>query len=97
MENFVEAKYGIQFIHRVLAYVILGAVMFLFYTKQKFALNRVESQAINIVSITTILQVALGIFTIIFFVPIELALLHQVGAFFLLMSVIYSLFIFKKN
>jgi len=96
-KNFVEAKYGIQFIHRVLAYVILGAVMFLFYTKQKFALNKVESQAINIVSITTILQVALGIFTIIFFVPIELALLHQVGAFFLLMSVIYSLFIFKKN
>ena len=37
------------------------------------------------------------IFTLILVVPIWLAALHQIGAFFLLTATTYSLFIFSKS
>jgi len=39
----------------------------------------------------------LGVLTLLFEVPISLALLHQLGAFFLLLSIVYSIYLFKKN
>jgi cytochrome c oxidase assembly protein subunit 15 len=95
--NFVEAKYGVQFIHRILAFIILILVLLLMYIKQKYKLTKQENQAIIILSSVTSLQIFLGILTLIFIVPIPLALIHQLCAFLLLMSTVYCLFIFQKS
>ncbi len=96
-KNFIEGKYGVQFIHRVIALLIVTYIGFIWYNKRKIKLNKNENKAIIILTSITILQVLLGIFTLILYVPLSLALAHQLLAFFLLMSVIYCLFIFKKS
>ena len=96
-KNFVEGKYGVQFIHRTLAFVILFLITILMYKKEKSNLNNSENQAINILCSITILQILLGVFTLIYIVPIQLALAHQLCAFLLFMSTVYCLFIFKKS
>jgi cytochrome c oxidase assembly protein subunit 15 len=41
-------------------------------------------------------QFLLGVFTLLYAVPVWLGVVHQVGAFLLLASVVYALHSFKK-
>ena len=53
--------------------------------------------AVNTVSIIVFLQIIFGILALINGVPIWLGSIHQIGAFFLLASSVYCVFIFKKT
>ena len=64
---------------------------------KKLELENNQRTAVNLLVSLVIFQTILGILTLILKVPFSLAILHQVGAFFLLISVVYSLFIFKKS
>ena len=96
-KNFIEAPYGIQFVHRVLALIIVSFVLFIWFKGRKIELENNQRTAVNLLVSLVIFQTILGILTLILKVPFSLAILHQVGAFFLLISVVYSLFIFKKS
>lgn len=96
-KNFIEAPYGIQFVHRVLALIIVSFVLFIWFKGKKLELENNQRTAVNLLVSLVIFQTILGILTLILKVPLSLAILHQVGAFFLLISVVYSLFIFKKS
>ena len=96
-KNFIEAPYGIQFVHRVLAMVIVSFVGFMWFKGKKIKLEDNQISSLNIIISLVTFQTVLGILTLVLKVPLSLALVHQLGAFFLLMSVVYSLFVFKKS
>ena len=95
--NFVEAPYGIQFFHRTLAIIIVLFIVYIWRKSKNFSLNNNQIKSLNTLFILIILQTLLGIFTLIYEVPISLAALHQIGAFFLLSAAVYSKFIFSKS
>ena len=96
-KNFLEAPYGIQFIHRILALIIVSFVLLIWVKGKKIQQNHLQKKSLNLLISVVILQTVIGIFTLILVVPISLALIHQLGAFLLLMSVVFSLFTFSKS
>ena len=86
-----------QFIHRTLALIIVAFTFYIWKKGKKIELSKLQNQALNILPAIVSLQTILGILTLIMIVPISLALTHQIVAFFLLMSVVFSLFVFKKS
>jgi len=94
--NFIEAPYGIQFIHRTLAMIIVGFILYLWFYSRKVKINDLQKKSLNLLLGVVVFQTLLGIFTLVLLVPISLALAHQIGAFFLLISVVFSLFLFRR-
>ena len=95
--NFVEGRYGVQFIHRILALTLVAFVIYIWKKGVRIALETNQKRSLNLLLGIVLLQTLLGVFTLILIVPIWLAALHQIGAFFLLMATTYSLFIFSKS
>ena len=86
-----EGKSGVQFVHRTLAYVVVGLMFLLFYKSKKYTLTSQQKNGLNSMVTIVFLQFTLGVFTLLYSVPIWLGLAHQVVAFFLLTSMIYTL------
>jgi cytochrome c oxidase assembly protein subunit 15 len=82
----------VQFIHRNLAYVIGAFYLYIFY---KVYNNRMYElyKSINILGLFIILQIILGIFTIIHGAQIYIASMHQISSIFLVSSCIYFFYI----
>ncbi len=95
-KNFFEGLSGVQFIHRMLALLILAFVVFMWFKGRKLSLTNKQIKALNILLAIIVIQTLLGIFTLILVVPVWLAVIHQVGAFVLLTACVYSLYAFKK-
>jgi len=93
--NFVEGLAGVQFIHRYLAYLVVGLILFLFWKAKKMQLSSSQKWGVNSLVIAVSVQFVLGVVTLLYAVPVSLGLLHQLGAFVLLGSVIYSLHRFR--
>jgi len=96
-QNFIGNKWGVQFIHRTLALVIVSFVFYIWYEGRKIRQKNLQKKSLNILLSLVILQTVIGIFTLILVVPISLALIHQLGAFLLLMSIVFSIFTFSKS
>ncbi len=80
----------VQFIHRNTAYLIGLFYLFIFYkvySKKLFELYK----SINILGLTIILQIVLGIFTVIYGAQIYIASMHQISSIFLVSSCVYFL------
>ncbi len=86
-----EGKSGVQFVHRTLAYVVVGLILLLAYKSHKFDLNKNQKSGINALVIIVFIQFALGVFTLLYSVPLWLGLAHQIVAFFLLTAMTYTL------
>ena len=86
-----EGKSGVQFVHRTLAYVVVGFILLLAYKSHKFALTPDQKFGINAVVIIVFLQFGLGVVTLLYGVPLWLGLTHQIVAFVLLASMSYTL------
>ncbi len=86
-----EGKSGVQFVHRTLAYVVVGLMFLLFYKSKKYTLTSQQKNGLNAMITIVFLQFILGVFTLLYHVPIWLGLAHQVVAFFLLTSMTYTL------
>ncbi|CAD0004445.1 MULTISPECIES: COX15/CtaA family protein [Flavobacterium] len=91
VKNLIEGKSGVQFVHRTFAYVVVAIILFLFFKSKKYALTRTQSNGINILVVFVFIQFLLGVFTLLYSVPLALGLIHQVMAFFLLSAMTYTL------
>ena len=91
LDRFTEGKSGIQFVHRSVAYLVVASILFLWYKSRKIALNQATKNGINILLILVFLQFTLGVFTLLYSVPLWLGLTHQIGAFFLLTAMTFTL------
>jgi cytochrome c oxidase assembly protein subunit 15 len=86
-----EGKSGVQLVHRTLAYVVVGLILFLYFKSKKLNLNNQLNNGINALVFIVFIQFALGVFTLLHSVPLWLGLTHQIVAFFLLTAMTYSL------
>ena len=82
----------VQFLHRNLAYLIFFFYLFIFYRIYKSKLYDLY-KSVNFLGFFIILQVILGIFTIIYGAQIYIASMHQISSIFLVSSGIYFFFI----
>jgi cytochrome c oxidase assembly protein subunit 15 len=91
LQRLTEGKSGVQFVHRTLAYFVVGFILLLAFKSHKFDLNKEQKSGINALVILVFLQFTLGVFTLLYSVPLWLGLTHQVVAFFLLTAMTYTL------
>ncbi|MEN9323975.1 MAG: hypothetical protein RL699_1755 [Bacteroidota bacterium] len=89
--NLVEGKSGVQFVHRTMAYIVVGLIGLLAYRSRKFTLDTQQKNGIYTILAVVFIQFSLGVFTLLFGVPIWLGLVHQIGAFVLLASLTFTL------
>ncbi|MCC9165480.1 COX15/CtaA family protein [Pontibacter harenae] len=73
----------VQFLHRWIAIVAFAAIVHLWRVSRRGNLNYYSQNLITLLLLTTLLQVALGITTLMLAVPLALGVLHQVVAFVL--------------
>jgi heme a synthase len=90
-QRFTEGKSGVQFVHRTMAYVVVGLILLLAFKSHKFELTKGQKLGINALVIIVFIQFSLGVFTLLYSVPLWLGLTHQVVAFFLLTAMTYTL------
>lgn len=89
--GFVEGKSGVQFIHRTLAYFVVGWIVLLAIRSKKYPLNHWQQKGIFTACTMVFIQFGLGVFTLLYGVPVWLGLVHQIGAFVLLASLTFTL------
>ena len=85
----------VQFIHRNLAYLIGVFYVFMLFKVYKNKIIKLY-RPINILGFFIILQIVLGIFTVLLGAQIYIAAVHQVSSIFLVTSSIYFFFINKR-
>lgn len=95
-KNFVEGKSGVQFVHRYIAYIVVGLIVYIGIKSNKKNRTPIQKKAIKSLFIIVLFQFALGIFTLLYHVPVILGVLHQIGAFFLLTAMVFTLHRFSK-
>lgn len=96
IKNFIEGKSGVQFVHRILAYIVVVFVFLIWRKAKNLALSKDQLIGINSLLILVGVQFLLGVLTILLQVPVWLGVAHQVGAFFLLTSMTFTLHRFTK-
>lgn len=94
--NFIEGKSGVQFVHRYLAYIVVAIIGYMWYRSRKIALTILQKKAMDFLLVMVFVQFLLGVFTLIYAVPLWLGVAHQVGAFFLLAAMTYTLHRFTR-
>ena len=86
----------VQFIHRNLAYLIVGIYIYILFFTFKDR-NETFRKPIIIIGVSLFLQVVLGIFTILSGVKIFYASLHQINSILIILSTLYFLYISKNT
>ena len=89
--DFVEHKTTVQFVHRVLAFVVFFVTLYLWNNLRRMNLSKSQHLAVHLVFIAICVQFLLGVLTIIYAVPLTLGVLHQLGALLLLGAIVYLL------
>lgn len=95
-KNLIENPSGIQFIHRIAAYIVVIFILIIWYQAKKMTLTKYQNKAVDFLFILVGIQFLLGVLTLIYQVPLWLGVAHQVGAFFLLSAMTFTLHRFSK-
>jgi len=77
--NFFEDAGLVQFMHRMMGYLLLIYTV-LTWLKSRRSPNGQTRFAFNAVLAMLLVQVGLGIFTVLYSAPVFLAIVHQIGA-----------------
>ncbi len=96
LKNFFEGKSGVQFVHRTLAYIVVLFIILIWWKGKKLTLTSYQNKGIDTLLIIVGIQFVLGVLTIVLQVPVWLGVAHQVGAFFLLSAMTFTLHRFSK-
>lgn len=95
-KNFIEGKSGVQFVHRILAFVVVGFIVSIYIKSKKATRTSYQLKGVNFLLALVGIQFLLGVLTIVLQVPVWLGVAHQIGAFFLLSAMTFSLHRFSK-
>jgi len=96
-KNFLENPAGVQFIHRYIAYFVVISTVFLWETVRKTEPSLLQRKASNFMAGVVFAQFLLGVFTLLYSVPIVMGVLHQTGAFVLFASVLFFMHSLKRD
>jgi cytochrome c oxidase assembly protein subunit 15 len=92
IKNFLEVGAGVQFMHRTIAFLVVACVALLWKKSSKLNLTKQQSLGVTLLIYGVTIQFMLGVFTLLYQVPVVMGALHQTGAFFLFAACIYLLF-----
>jgi cytochrome c oxidase assembly protein subunit 15 len=95
-QNLLENASGIQFMHRTIAFAVVLLLSLIWYRSNKLNLNQSQNKGVTFLIYGVTLQFLLGVFTLLYNVPVVMGALHQTGAFFLFATGIYLLYHFYK-
>lgn len=95
--NFVDGIGGVQFIHRYLAFIVVALIIYMLIISVKYSISSIQRKSLIAMIIVVFVQFLLGIFTLLYAVPVVLGVVHQAGAFLLLGTVVFTLFQFRKH
>ncbi|MEH6497659.1 MAG: COX15/CtaA family protein, partial [Pseudomonas marincola] len=88
--NFLENPTAVQFSHRIMAYITFAAIFGLFIKSRNLNVSALNRRVITALFGAVLLQVALGIWTLVAVVPVTLGALHQAGGMIVLGVAIFS-------
>lgn len=94
--NFIEGKSGVQFVHRIIAYLVVISIGMIWFKSKKITLTAWQQKGINWLLLLVTVQFVLGVSTLVLHVPVWLGVAHQIGAFFLLSAMTFTLHRFSK-
>ncbi len=92
IRNLFENPGLVQFVHRMVGYLLLGFAVMVFLRGRRSA-NIVTRGAFSTAFAMLCLQVVLGIITVLYIAPVSLALLHQLGAVVLWVLILRTRFL----
>ena len=99
--NLFENSTTVQFAHRNLAYAtVLGSVALLAYTRRLSVAGRVGGHVVVAAGAlmgVTLMQATLGVVTLVHYVPIALASLHQAGSMTVLGMSVWLMFLSRRR
>jgi len=95
--NFTANPAGVQFVHRTFAWVVVVLIVGIWMRSNKLQLSKPQYQGVTWLVYLTTLQVLLGIFTLLYMVPVLLGVLHQTIAFMLVATFLFLLFHFSRK
>ena len=87
--NFTENTIAVQFEHRWLACLTVAGALVLWWSQRTRRDTKFMTFSVNFLATASIIQVVLGILTVVLVVPIPIAAAHQAGAMILLTSGIF--------
>ena len=87
--NFFEDVMSVQFNHRLLAVTLFVLVTIMWLKARDVELRPRGRLAVNFLAVIVLVQVALGITTLLLVIPMALAALHQVGAVIVFMAALW--------
>ncbi len=96
IKNFFEGKSGVQFVHRYLAYIVVGFIALIWFKTRKIPTTPLQEKGLKVLLALVFVQFLLGVLTLIYAVPLWLGIAHQIGAFFLLAAMTFTLHRFAK-
>ncbi|MCX6353144.1 MAG: COX15/CtaA family protein [Bacteroidetes bacterium] len=88
-KNLLDNPIVLQFIHRTIALILVALVGWLWLSHRKKSMGGSQRFALKFIVFAILLQFTLGVLTLVYVVPIELAVLHQLGALFLYTAVVF--------
>ena len=97
IHNFTANPAGVQFVHRSFAWVVVVLICALWLRSNKIKLNTPQYKGVSWLIYLTTIQIILGIFTLLYTVPLLLGVLHQTVAFLLVASFLFLLFHFSRK
>lgn len=80
---------SVQFVHRTFAFIVVAMVGFVWLASQKETLNNFQQKSVQFLVLMVITQFTLGVFTLLYLVPVWLGVLHQFGALVLLSGSVF--------
>ncbi len=95
--NFFEDVTTVQFDHRLLALTTLIVVLGFWAWARRAGLRWRARLAVDVLAMTVLIQVSLGIATLLLIVPLPLALLHQAGAVALFSAAMWAAFEVRRD
>lgn len=95
--NAFEDIASVQFHHRLLAEGLFVLVGVFWFKARPLLFGRRARQAVNALGIVVLVQVALGISTLLLVVPVFLAAAHQAGAVVVFMTALWAVFEFSRS
>lgn len=92
-QDLFENPVTVQFLHRVLALITAIFCLGIWAYQRNCLIPSRLSWTLGVVAVAALLQVSLGIATLLLVVPMEIAVLHQGFAFILFGSLLFALFL----
>lgn len=77
--NFLENLSAVQFLHRTVAYLVMGVVLYLLYLAFRTDVSQGPRRLVALLALGVAVQIILGILTLVFVVPVPLGAAHQAG------------------